>query len=610
MIDTYIPEWANDVKEKYKSAVSNAFILTGNIGDYSCQNSSLYKYLIDFLKEGNMEDVSERKRTNKIIRPASETMRMDHIYFYDVEAKGHQVYPQPKDSRDGTNIGWSEFIQKIKDIRYIEDLSTGETRSERNAFIFIYPQFLIPSDEKIYGDEQANVVSLHRELNSPKFINSANIVFIITESLQDIHSMFTGSNCKTTVVDIPLPDEKGRQQFINWYLEKMKSDTAFGNDYARAIDRWPIGVPELVNLTSGLQLTAIEDVLLTALLKERKKLNGNLPEDYECMSHDLVMNRKKEVIQKQYGDVIEIFDTVGYSLNSFAGQDRLKKYFREVIIRSFHDTAISDIAPKGIIMMGPPGTGKTFFARCAAGDAGINFLEFKMSKILGKYVGESEKSMEKALSVFRALAPVGVFIDEVDQVFPSRSDGASESSVNANLFGMILAEMSKPENRGHILWLAATNYPNKVDEALKRPGRFDKKIPFFAPSEEERKAVFELHLNKMNIPITNRNIFNEVVKCTDGYTQAEIEGIVVKTLELVKRSTTEIDPMIALHEAKEFMMSSQNANIKYMEDIALMECNDAEFIPESKRNHHKKLMGPPITEGTTVVDRSGTVSER
>ena len=76
------------------------------------------------------------------------------------------------------------------------------------------------------------------------------------------------------------------------------------------------------------------------------------------------------------------------------------------------------------MLMGPPGTGKTFFAKCLAADSGISFVEFKISKILGKYVGESEKAMEKALSVFRALAPVGIFMDEIDQAM-ARGSGKS-----------------------------------------------------------------------------------------------------------------------------------------------------------------------------------------
>lgn len=575
----YIPGWMEDIREKYKTAVANAFILTGNIGDYCSENLDLKKFLCEYITQRGAED-----------------MRMTKVYLYDVESLGRRVYPSAADSKDESNIPWSAFMEKIK-----EDIP----RDERRAFVFLYPEFLIPESNKVYDEEQKRIVSLHSTLNSYEFINSNNTVFIITESVKDINEKFTGANSKTAVCEIPLPDEEGRRAFIQYYLE---AQIKRNGNYKAFIEKWPLSVEQLTNLTAGLQLVAIEDVLLSAFTKERKKMEGKLPADTVCIDHETVMNRKKEVITKEYGDVIEIFDTAKFRLKDYAGQEDLKAYFKEVVIASFQDTKIASIAPKGIIMMGPPGTGKTYFARCMAGDAGINFIEFKMSRILGKYVGESEKSMERALSVFRALAPVGVFIDEIDQAFSSRTDGSSGSSVNANLFGMLLAEMAKPENRGKILWLAATNYPNKVDEALKRAGRFDKKVPFFAPNEAERYQVFLYHLKKHGFKIEDENSLSKIVSDTDGYTQAEIEAVVVKAEELMRRKQDMADPMEMLMLAKSYMISAQNENIKKMEDLALMDCNDAEFIPAEKREYHKKLMhlNPEQNEISGVIDRGNS----
>lgn len=555
----YIPEWIKGVREKYKTSVANAFILTGNIGDYCSEGTDLKKYLCDF-----------------ITKKEEYEMRMDKVYFYDIEAEGRRVFPPSIDSKDDMDICWKKFMEKIID-----------TESGRNAFVFFYPQFLIPEDSKVFEEEQKRIVSLDRILNSSEFINSNNTVFIIAETAKDINSMFTGSNSKTAICDIPLPDSCARKSFVDYYIELWLNNNEECTEFQK---HWEISVDELVNLTAGLQLVGIEDILLSAFMKEKHRLQGRTAKDTVCLTRQSVMKRKKEVIQKEYGDVIEVLDTAGYNLEKFAGQEELKSYIKEVVIRSFSDPETAAYAPKGIIMMGPPGTGKTYFARCMAGDAGINFIEFKMSKILGKYVGESEKSMERALSVFRALAPVGVFIDEIDQAFPSRTSGSSESSVNANLFGMILSEMSKPENRGRILWLGATNYPNHIDEALKRPGRFDKKIPFFAPDKAERKQVFLHHLKKAGVCVTDDSFLNEIVESTDGYTQAEIEAIVVKANELSKRKKVPIDSQEILMQAKKYMISTQNQNIKDMEDLALMECNDAEFIPEQLAGRHRKLL--------------------
>ena len=210
-----------------------------------------------------------------------------------------------------------------------------------------------------------------------------------------------------------------------------------------------------------------------------------------------------------------------------------------------------------------------------------------MSKILDKWVGEAEKNLEKAFSVFRALAPVGVFIDEVDQAL-SRGDNDS-NSVSKNLFGMFLSELSKAENRGRIVWLGATNYPNRLDDAFKRSGRFDKKIPFFAPEEAERSEVFKIHINKTKTKVSDDVDTKVLAEKTEGYTQAEIENIVVKALELTQRRKLEAINQETLLQALDYMLTAQSKNIKEMEDIALKECNDLELLPDKYIERLKKL---------------------
>lgn len=524
------PRWQKFVETQYFSKISNAFMLTGNIGDYARDTVLLRDYLREWaLKRAKFKDV----------------------FFYDINTLGVSCVNKTN------GISFNEVINKMLD-------SSGN-----NAFIFYYPEYIIPAGDYAQAEDKQRIVALHSAINSSNFICSNNIAFFITESTTNIHPMFLGNNSRISLFNIELPDLQDRYDFINdWYEHnpERKSATKFDGTNTKI----------MANLTAGLQLMSIEDIMLLA--GEQGYINNRM-----------IMDKKKAIIQKEFGEVIEIFDTEGLSLNHFAGQEDIKSYFKEVVIDAIRDGQ-KDIVPKGVMLMGPPGTGKTFFAKCLAADSGISFVEFKLSKILGKYVGESEKSMEKALSVFRALAPVGVFMDEIDQSM-SRGKGGSDggSSVNANLFGMLLAEMSKPENRGKIIWIAATNYPNNVDEALKRPGRFDKKIPFFAPTDEEREAVFKLHLSKNKFPLGNVNL-DKLVRETDGYTQAEIEAIVVKALELAKRAKKTQMSQDILDKALSYMLSNQNDKIKEMEDIALKECNDQEFIPAKYKERQKELL--------------------
>jgi len=537
------PKWQKMVEIQYFSKIANAFMFTGNIGDYAKDTVLLRDYLRDW---------------------AFNRMKFNDIFFYDINSCGVSCKTKARD------IQFPEIINKMLDV------------DGKNIFVFYYPEYIIPAGDYSQPEDKQRIVALHSAINSSSFICSNNIVFFITESTQNIHPMFLGNNSRINLFNIELPDGDMRYSFIeDWYKEnpERKEDTRFEN----------ININMIANLTAGLQLMAIEDILLLA--SEERRINARM-----------ILDKKKAIIQKEFGEVIEIFDTDGLSLRQFAGQEDIKNYFKEVVIDAIKDGR-TEIVPKGVMLMGPPGTGKTFFAKCLAADSGISFVEFKLSKILGKYVGESEKSMEKALSVFRALAPVGVFMDEIDQSM-SRGKGGSDggSQVNANLFGMLLAEMSKPENRGKIIWLAATNYPNNVDEALKRPGRFDKKIPFFAPTEEERAAVFKLHLTKKK---TDLNIIDidKLVYETDGYTQAEIEAVVVKALELAQRKKKSSVSQAELDLALEYMLSNQNDKIREMEDIALKECNDQEFIPKKYKERHRSLVNRNSINDSVRINR-------
>lgn len=528
--------WAKAIYDAYTSKVCNTFVLTGNIGDYAFRYCNLIEYLRVLLEEDCF-------------------FNFDSMITYDTAMGGKCIFS--KNGTNNTKMSFSDICDKIE----------NSSNTAKNAYIIQYPQSVIPncSFERMSSNQETNCIRLHRALNSSNYFRQKSLVIIIAESVNDVNPMFLSSNIKSMNIDIPLPNEKSRSNFIDLCIGKMNEKAGF---YSQ------VNFGELVRLTAGLTFMSIEDIILQS--------NRNNP-----ITKKDVLDKKAELIRKEYSDVVELLDASNLSLEDFAGQNEIKAYFKDVVIDAVAN-GNDKIVPKGVLLMGPPGTGKSFFARCLAGSAGINFVEFKMSKILDKYVGEAEKNLEKAFAVFRALAPVGVFIDELDQAL-SRGENDS-NSVNKNLFGMFLAELSNPDNRGKIIWLGATNYPNKIDEALKRTGRFDKKIPFFAPTLEERKLVFKKRIEKA----TDNNIDGSInyvllASQTDGFTQAEIEGIVVKGLELARRRGSDKISNGDLVRALEYMTSAQNSRIKEMEDIALLECNDVEFLPVSYRKRKMEL---------------------
>ena len=530
--------WAKNIYDMYDSRVCNTFVICGNIGDYAFGFYNLTDYIVKLFQY-------------------ADGFGLDTVITYDSDRGGVYQYSKKGNTSNMKTFSFAEMCAKME----------NGNAEENVGYIIKYPQVCIPNANfsQMRGEQENNCVRLHRAITSNKFFRQRSILIIIAESINDVNPMFLSSNIKSMTVNIPLPNADERLEFIKTSMALAKNRSC---GFACNIDD-----KEFARLTAGLTRLSIEDVILQGT-------------GYAPITKKSILNKKEELVSREYSNILEILDASDLSLNDFAGQENVKAYFKEVVIDAIAKEHTS-IIPKGVLLMGPPGTGKSFFARCLAGSAGINFVEFKMSKILDKYVGEAEKNLEKAFAVFRALAPVGVFIDEMDQAL-SRGNNDS-NSVNKNLFGMFLAELSKPENRGKIIWLGATNYPDKIDEALKRTGRFDKKIPFFAPTKAERKLVFEKRIQKTS-PGSKNIDYQLLADNTDGFTQAEIEGVVVKALELAIRAGGTVIEQDNINMALAYMSSAQNERITEMENIALIECNDMEFLPNEYKVRRDKLL--------------------
>lgn len=518
-------KWIKTLKDKYCSGISNLFVITGNIGDYAVPGVMFMDYLVNSLK----------------------TLNVTKILTYDLSVGSVCRYGEK-----GTDDYFSDWTQMTWELR---------GKNDTCAYIIEYPEFLFSNNDSLIDNEcKKRIIDLHKVVNSREFLNSNNILIFVTEVRSNIHNIFINANARTVPINVDYPDEKERFDFITYLRTTSKKQIQKDID-----DKM------FAKLTAGLTRVSIEDIYLFA-------------EASGVLDKKMIMERKRELISKEFGEVIELLDTDGFSLQNFAGQEHIKQYHKEVVIDPIL-TGETSIVPMGILYTGAPGTGKSYFAKCFAGDANINFIEFKMSKILDKYVGEAEKRLEKAFNCFESFTPVGVFMDELDQML-NRGDNDS-NSVMKNIFGMFLAFLSKPSHRGNIIFIGAANYPNKLDEALKRAGRFDKKIPFLPPSKKERVDVFKIHLNKSKYPynVTNYELLAEK---TEKYTQAEIENVVIKALELAKRKKINVIDNNILLYAIDCMFSAQNDKIQEMTDLAIDECNDLEFLPPEYREIKKQ----------------------
>jgi transitional endoplasmic reticulum ATPase len=179
--------------------------------------------------------------------------------------------------------------------------------------------------------------------------------------------------------------------------------------------------------------------------------------------------------------------------------------------------------PKGILLYGPPGTGKTMIAKAVATTSEANFISVKGPELLSKWVGESEKAVREVFRKARQAAPCVIFFDELDAIAPRRgSEG--DAHVTERVISQMLTELDGLEDLKGVVVIGATNRPDIIDEALLRPGRFDRILEVPAPNASARKDILKIHTAKK--PLDASVTLDKLVEMTDGMTGADIFAIV------------------------------------------------------------------------------------
>ncbi len=186
--------------------------------------------------------------------------------------------------------------------------------------------------------------------------------------------------------------------------------------------------------------------------------------------------------------------------------------------------------PKGVLLYGPPGTGKTLLAKAIATESEANFISIKGPELLSMWVGESEKGVRKIFRKARQVAPCIVFFDELDSIAPKRGRD-SGNSVTERMVNQILTELDGVENLHDVVFVAATNRPDLIDQALLRPGRIDKLIMVPAPDEKAREKILEVHTK--NTVLAKDVSLKALAKTTNGFSGADLEGLVREAALLV-----------------------------------------------------------------------------
>ncbi|ASI14056.1 CDC48 family ATPase of the AAA+ class [Candidatus Mancarchaeum acidiphilum] len=240
------------------------------------------------------------------------------------------------------------------------------------------------------------------------------------------------------------------------------------------------------------------------------------------------LNIKKNDIRMKFGEAFEDLSSgsTKETFDDIADYETIKAELRESIISPLEQKGVSkayNIAPiKGVLLFGPPGSGKTKLMRALSNETHSAFFYIKASNIVSAYPGESEKEIVHVFDVAKKNTPCILFIDEIDTIAASRNDESTDD-VHKHLISQLLVEMDGFERLDRVIVVAATNIPDKLDPALLRPGRFDKAIYMHLPDFNGRKEIFSMYLKKL--PLAGDINISEISKQTQRYSGADIQNV-------------------------------------------------------------------------------------
>jgi transitional endoplasmic reticulum ATPase len=213
--------------------------------------------------------------------------------------------------------------------------------------------------------------------------------------------------------------------------------------------------------------------------------------------------------------------------NEIGGLDEVKQQLQEAVEWPLKKPGLFKKMgikpPKGILLFGPPGCGKTLLAKAVSTESEANFITIKGPEIFSKWVGESEKGIREVFKKARMAAPAVIFFDEIDSLVPRRGMGYADSGVSERVISQLLTEMDGIVSLDNIVVLAASNRPDIIDPAVLRPGRFDRMIYVPSPDEKTRLQIFQIYTKDM--PLSKEVSLPSFARTTKGFSGADLEAL-------------------------------------------------------------------------------------
>ena len=399
------------------------------------------------------------------------------------------------------------------------------TQAEENSpsIIFIDEiDSIAPKRDEVSGELEKRIVSQLLTLMDGMKSRGKVVVIAATNRPDSIDPALRRPGRFDREVEIGIPDDEGRFDILSIHTRGMPIDKKVNLKQISKTTHGFVGA-DLEVLSKEAAMRSLRRILPEIDLDE-DKISSEILQKIEITSDDF-REALKEVRPSALREVqVQIPDV---SWDDVGGLDELKDELREAVEWPIKHKEAYDYVnvetPKGVLLHGPPGTGKTLIAKALAKMTESNFISIKGPQLLSKWVGESEKGVREIFRKARQAAPCIIFLDEVDSLVPRRGSGNSDSHVTENIVSQILTEIDGLEELHNVLIIGATNRLDIVDEALLRPGRFDRIIEVGNPDSKGRKHIFEIHTKKK--PLESNVDIKKLVEITDGFSGAEIAAI-------------------------------------------------------------------------------------
>jgi len=348
-------------------------------------------------------------------------------------------------------------------------------------------------------------------------------------------------------ISIPIPDRNGRLEILHIHTRGMPLSE-------------DVSVEKLADITHGFVGADLEalarEAAMSALREILPKIDFEMADiPYETLlklevTMDNFLEAMKEIepsaIREFFVEVPDVkWDDVG-------GLENIKEELKEAVEWPLKHSDIFKKAntnpPKGILLYGEPGTGKTLLAKAVTNESGVNFISVKGPSLMSKYVGESERGIREVFKKAKQASPTILFFDEIDSLVPKRGSSSTDAHVTERVISQFLTEMDGIEELKGVVVLAATNRLDLIDPALLRSGRFDLLLELPEPDEETREEIFKIHTK--NKPLAKDVDFKSLARETEGKVGSDIDFICRKASMLAIREFLSIEHRAQSRELK------------------------------------------------------------